>query len=165
MQEPSRLKTKTVAAVGGMLLLIIAFVGRSGAQGQAPTSEQAGPPQETFAKKGDVRPAEQVYKNIQVLKGVPADEVLDRMKFFTIELGVRCEFCHVTAEGSKVPGFGAFSKDDIDAKKIARKMIQMVGVIKTNFFEGKESPTCWTCHRGNQKPELGPAEAPAQTKP
>jgi Photosynthetic reaction centre cytochrome C subunit len=164
MQKSLRLipKTNLVALVVGVMLLCVAFVGRSGAQGQASTSEQAGPPQETFAKKDDVRPAEQVYKNIQVLKGVPADEVLDRMKFFTIELGVRCEFCHVTAEGSKIPGFGAFSKDDIDAKKTARKMIQMVGTIKTNFFDGKESPTCWTCHRGNKTPELEPA---AQIKP
>jgi hypothetical protein len=155
-----------IALVAGVMLLSIAFVAQSGAQGQASNGEQAGPPQETFAKKGDVRPAEQVYKNIQVLKGVPADEVLDRMKFFTIELGVRCEFCHVTADGSKIPGFGAFSKDDMDAKKTARKMIQMVGAIKANFFDGRESPTCWTCHRGNQKPELEPADAPAgQPKP
>ena len=47
--------------------------------------------------------AEQQFKNIQVLKGVPADQVIPTMQFISGSLGVECEFCHVEA---------AFDKDD-----------------------------------------------------
>ena len=133
--------------------------GRKQNAGLAPQStpamqEQPQVEQEQLAAKDETRPAEQVYKNIQVLKGVPADQFLMRMKYFTRELGVRCEHCHVTAPGNPIPGFGAWSKDDFEAKRTARKMIQMVGSINAEYFPGKKGPTCWTCHRGSTKPEL-----------
>jgi hypothetical protein len=133
---------------------------RRGQEKQASAQEQPPAEQEKLAAKDDTRPAEQVYKNIQVLKGVPADKLLQTMKYFTRALGVRCEHCHVTAAGSQIPGFGAFSKDDIEAKQTARKMIQMVGAINQDFFSGKTGPTCWTCHRGNVKPEIEPPPLP-----
>jgi hypothetical protein len=133
---------------------------RRGQEKQASAQEQAPAEQEKLAAKDDTRPAEQVYKNIHVLKGVPADKLLQTMKYFTRALGVRCEHCHVTAAGSQIPGFGAFSKDDIEAKQTARKMIQMVGAINQDFFSGKTGPTCWTCHRGNVKPEIEPPPLP-----
>jgi Photosynthetic reaction centre cytochrome C subunit len=148
-----RFSGSAIGLAVGAVLIAIAFVGLTGARGQST-------PQETFAKGNDVRPAEQVYKNIQALKGMPAKDVLDLMKTFTHALGVRCEFCHVTAEGSDIPGFGAFSKDDLEMKRTARKMILMVASIKTNFFDGTDSPTCWTCHRGSKKPELVPPPVP-----
>jgi hypothetical protein len=118
-------------------------------QGQAPAQEQ-----EKLAARDDTRPAEQVYKNVQVLKGMPADQFIRTMKGYTNALGVRCEFCHVTAPGSEIPGFGAFSKDDLEAKRTARKMILMVGDIREKYFADKEAPTCWTCHRGSKQPEF-----------
>jgi len=35
---------------------------------------------------------EQVYKNIQVLKGVPAEQLIPAMQFVTASLGVQCDF-------------------------------------------------------------------------
>jgi Photosynthetic reaction centre cytochrome C subunit len=52
--------------------------------------------------------AEQVYKNIQVLKGIPADQLMPSMQFMTSSLGVRCDHCHVE---------GAFEKDDKKPKQ------------------------------------------------
>lgn len=127
-----------------------------GTQGQAATQ-----PQEQLAASTDTRPAEQVYKNIQVLKGMPAHQLVRTMKSYTTALGVRCEFCHVTAPGSEIPGFGAFSKDDLETKKTARKMILMVGDIREKYFGDKQAPTCWTCHRGNKQPEFVPPPKPA----
>ena len=127
-----------------------------GTQAQAPAQ-----PQEQLAAPNDTRPAEEVYKNIQVLKGMPADQFLRTMKGYTSALGVRCEFCHVTAPGSEIPGFGAFSKDDLETKKTARKMILMVGDIREKYFADKQAPTCWTCHRGNKQPEFAPPPKPA----
>src|SRR3981081_1410239 len=55
---------------------------------------------------------EQVYKNIQVLKGVPADQLIPAMQFITASLGVECEYCH---------GPQAMDNDDKKPKKIARR--------------------------------------------
>src|SRR5713226_8611324 len=39
--------------------------------------------------------AEQFYKKIEVLKGVPATEVHPAMEYITVALGVGCGYCHV----------------------------------------------------------------------
>lgn len=161
------------AKLGSILLLALASLSQAGttprhAAARAPhgfaTQEQAAPAQETFAAKDDTRPAEEVYKNIQILKGMPANQLVAVMKSFTRALGVRCEHCHVTAPGSDIPGFGAFSKDDLQAKQTARKMLGMVGSIQRDFFDGKQGPVCWTCHRGSTKPELEPPPAAPPAK-
>jgi hypothetical protein len=133
----------------------------AGAQPRPAAQEQAAQ-EETFAGKDDTRPASEVYKNIQIFKATPANQVLGIMKYFTRALGVRCEHCHVTSPGNKIPGFGAFSRDDMEAKKRARKMLEMVGEINPKYFsEAKKGPTCWTCHRGSTKPEIDPPPPPA----
>ena len=156
------------AAVACGFLLCTSMAGRPDvrASQDAATSQEQKPAQqgaseqEKLAPQDDTRPAEQVYKNIQVMKGVPADRLVWAMKYFTRALGVRCEHCHVTAPGSQIPGFGAWSKDDLEAKQTARKMILMVGSIDKEFFPGKTGPTCWTCHRGSTKPEYDPPPQP-----
>ena len=69
--------------------------------------------------------AEQQFKNIQVLKGVPAEQVIPTMQFISGSLGVECEFCHVE---------GAFNKDDKKTKLAARKIITMVMAINKDNF-------------------------------
>jgi hypothetical protein len=120
-----------------------------GQQRSAPQQER-----EQLADTKETRWAELVYKNIQVLKGLPASEVLTIMKAITADLGVRCEFCHVTAPGSDIPGFYAWSNDDVAAKKTARVMIRMVETLGKEYFAGRKGPSCWTCHLGTVKPEL-----------
>jgi photosynthetic reaction center cytochrome c subunit len=87
--------------------------------------------------------AEQVYKNIQVLKGVPADQLIPAMQFITASLGVQCDFCHVE---------NAFDKDDKKTKQTARKMMQMMFAINKDNFDGHREVTCYACHRGAPKP-------------
>ena len=91
--------------------------------------------------------AEQVYKNIQVLKGVPASRVPAVMMFFSKCLGVECTHCHVANE---------FEKDDKPAKQTARRMLNMVHKINGDNFPETQLISCWTCHRGNVKPESFP---------
>lgn len=86
--------------------------------------------------------AEQVYKNIQVLQGTPMDLFLPEMRLFEAALGVNCEYCHLEQDRSK---------DDLEAKQTARKMIAMVREINKNF-DGRTVVTCYTCHRGNVEP-------------
>jgi len=85
----------------------------------------------------------EVFKNIQVLKDVPSDELVPSMKFIASALGVRCEYCHVE---------NAFDKDDKKPKQTARKMMQMMFAINTNNFDGHQEVTCYSCHRGSPKP-------------
>jgi hypothetical protein len=93
-------------------------------------------------------PAEQVYKNIQVLKGMPADELGTTMDFFSTSLGVRCDFCHArNAAGNGLD----FVSDAKEEKKTARAMIQMQLDVNSHHlaaFDGSRI-SCFTCHQGH----------------
>src|ERR1041385_832097 len=90
---------------------------------------------------------EQVKKNIQVLKGLPASQLSPLMDYFASSLGVRCDHCHSldsTGQG--------FEKDDLKTKGTARKMIQMVMDLNAKNFGGRTAVSCFTCHGGNDEP-------------
>jgi photosynthetic reaction center cytochrome c subunit len=106
--------------------------------------------------KPSSRTAEQVYKNIQVLKGIPADELIPTMQFITASLGVQCDFCHVES---------AFDKDDKENKQTARKMMRMMFAIDKDNFDGHRKVTCYSCHRGAQKPVAIPIISEAENQP
>jgi hypothetical protein len=86
--------------------------------------------------------AEQKYKNIQVLKGVPAERWMPIMFAFKGSLGVECTFCHVKDQ---------WDKDDKENKQVARKMIKMVKDINGQLG-GVGKVSCFTCHRGQERP-------------
>ena len=83
------------------------------------------------------------FKNLQVLKDVPPDQLIPAMQFISASLGVECEFCHVR---------DAFDKDDKQSKQTARRMMQMMFAINASQFHGERAVTCYTCHRGSAKP-------------
>lgn len=87
--------------------------------------------------------AAQEFKNIQVLKDVPADQIIPAMQFISASLGVECEHCHVEH---------AFDKDDKKPKKSARSMMEMMMNINKENFEGHREVTCYSCHRGALHP-------------
>ena len=98
--------------------------------------------------------AETVFKNIQVLKGIPADQLIPAMRFITASLGVECSHCHVQDH---------FDEDDKRPKQIARDMMRMMLAIDKSSFEGSREVTCYSCHRGSLKPEDIPSvESQAQ---
>lgn len=90
-------------------------------------------------------PAEQLSKNIQVLKGLPASQMLTVMHLMRTALGVRCDYCHIAE-------FGKYWMDDKPPKQAARRMITMVSEINKANFGGRPVVTCNTCHRGQTKP-------------
>lgn len=92
--------------------------------------------------------AEQVFKNIQVFKGIPADQLIPTMQFIAASLGVECDFCHVER---------AFEKDDKKTKQTARKMVEMMAAINADNFDRHQQVTCYSCHRGNARPFAIPA--------
>ena len=83
------------------------------------------------------------FKNLQVLKDVPPDQLIPAMQFMSASLGVECEFCHVR---------DAFEKDEKQSKQTARRMIQMMFALDADQFHGERAVTCYTCHRGFAKP-------------
>jgi len=129
------------ALAGAILLLGAAGVGCAQQQPAKPLAAPA-------------RTAEQQFKNIQVLKDIPADQLMPTMQFIATSLGVECEFCHV----ERAP-----EKDDKKTKLTARKMIAMELAIDRGHFNGELQVTCYTCHRGAAHPLSTPvlsADAP-----
>jgi photosynthetic reaction center cytochrome c subunit len=94
-------------------------------------------------KTEEAQTAEQKFKNIQVLKGIPADQLIPSMQFISASLGVECEYCHVQR---------AMDKDDKKPKLTARKMITMMTQINADSFKSEREVTCYTCHRGSVHP-------------
>jgi photosynthetic reaction center cytochrome c subunit len=127
-------KIRAVTAVGGVALLFALCIAAQAQQPSTP-APQAGAQQ--------VRTAEQQFKNIQVLKGFPANQLVQSMHVIESSLGVNCEYCHVPQ---------MFDKDDLKTKQTARKMISMVLDINKNTFGGQQVVTCYTCHRGSPQP-------------
>lgn len=142
------------------ILAIVAFVAAagwaiSGAKAQSGESPHAPNTAQTAAHASGPRKAEEQFKNIQVLKGVPAEQIFPTMQFITASLGVECEFCHVQ---------NAFEKDDKKTKQTARKMIEMMFAINKDNFEGHREVTCYSCHRGNSSPQAIPAVMMEESK-
>lgn len=121
-------------------LLIALATALLGARAQNP--QQAAPPSGA-PTSATPKTASQQFKNIQILKDVPADQIVPAMQFITASLGVDCEYCHVEH---------AFDKDDKKPKVTARKMMEMMITINQENFQGHRDVTCYTCHQGSAKP-------------
>ena len=113
----------------------------------APAAAQAGestelPSLDPLASSSKEERAEQKYKNIQLLRGIPSERLTKIMFSFKAALGVDCTYCHIKDQ---------FEKDDKPQKQTARKMIQLVR--DTNAKLGSMTRvTCFTCHRGQTRP-------------
>ena len=88
--------------------------------------------------------AGQAFKNVQVLKDIPADQLFPTMRFIRDSLGgVSCQFCHAGDDRAS---------DEKPTKLMARKMIAMELAINKSTFDGRAEVTCYTCHRGSTDP-------------
>ena len=93
--------------------------------------------------------AEEVFKNIQVLRGIPVNQFMETMGFFSASLSLNCTDCHVAES------LGSWAKyaEDIPLKQTARRMIVMVNAINKANFGGQRMVTCYSCHRGSPTPQ------------
>jgi hypothetical protein len=104
--------------------------------------ESAGEPLRKPEQTAGVR-----FKNVQILKDIPASRLIDAMRSFSMSLGVDCQYCH--AENN-------FAADDKPTKGMARKMLTMTHSINESTFGGKMEVRCYTCHRGHAEPQSRP---------
>jgi len=124
-------------------LLALGVLGATVLPGELGTAQQGTPPP-------DAKPqtAQQRFKNIKVLKKLPADDLIPVMRNINASLGVNCGFCHVVNADHT-----GFEKDDKPAKNMARQMIQMTNGINSRFKVVDRKVTCFTCHHGHAEPE------------
>ena len=104
------------------------------------------------------------FTNLQVLpKTTTRAELVPVMRGFALNLGIRCEHCHV-GEGNDLSKFD-FASDAKPAKSTARQMLKMVTALNAQMAGiGDPAPasapkiTCFTCHRGAVKPLTAPGK-------
>ena len=126
----------TAAAVAIMLATAIGMGGRA----RAAQRGQAAAPTKPMM-------VEDVFKNVLALKGIGVDDFLLTMGIMSAAVGSDCVGCHPSAGTDHVDW--AF---DTARKRTARRMVQMVTAINRDNFNGRQVVTCWTCHRGRDRP-------------
>lgn len=102
-------------------------------------------------------PADSVFKDIRILKGMPAANLIRVMNLgYGRALGANCTHCHTA---------GNFAEDTRE-KRIAREMVRMNAAINTEYVRKipeLRTPNavvnCSTCHRGSVRPGA-PTAAP-----
>ncbi len=98
-------------------------------------------------------PAEDVFKDIQTMKGRSVERLLAIMEYgYSRSLGVSCDHCHNTQ---------MWESNEKKEKQIARQMSQMMRTINAELLKNiqglkSDDPAvnCSTCHRGQVKPAL-----------
>jgi photosynthetic reaction center cytochrome c subunit len=132
---------RVFGVVAGLAMAAVVFgVSAPNLRAQAPAAGP--PPAPLLAADMKGKTADQFYKKIEALKGIPADQIHPAMEYITTALGVGCGYCHV---------IGHFDQDDKREKHVARSMIQMTMALNQTVFDGKREITCYTCHRGAAK--------------
>jgi len=125
-----------LVVVGTVVACMLAVALASGQAGQEPRPQMA----------------ENVFKNVQVLKGIPVDEFMDTMGMISAAVGLNCLDCHTGDSDKSWDRFAA----DTTMKQTSRKMLLMVNALNKDNFAGVRSVTCWTCHRGDLRPTVVP---------
>jgi len=126
-------------------LLMVCALGATVARGQAQ----------------QVQISEQAFKDVRELRGIPVKEFMETMGFFAAALALNCSDCHGEASGSSWANYAL----DSPLKTTSRRMIRMVNAINKANFGGAPVITCFTCHRGNQRPKAVPSLALQYSEP
>src|SRR6202011_5793921 len=147
---------RTIGGATGTILLCLLGIVRAGGQAGGQATPQAGAQQAPAQKE---LMAEDVYKNIQVLRGIPENQFLSTMGFFSASIGESCEFCH-----DDETSWAGYAKDN-EHKQTARKMVLMMNAINKSYFGGNRKLTCYSCHRGTDFPKVTPNLAEQYSAP
>ncbi len=97
----------------------------------------------------------QTFSNLQHYpKDIAPAQLTQRMREFSLSLGVRCQHCHTGGDGVSFTGVD-FASDEKVAKVKARAMLRMVDQLNGSMLstlparaEPRVVVECSTCHRG-----------------
>jgi hypothetical protein len=131
------------SAVAVMACVTGAVLAGSPARAQAPA---AGGP-------GGAQMVEQVFKDVQVLKGITVDEFMEAMGMFAAATTKDCSGCH--SPDVLTDSREAFQRNTPMIQK-ARQMIVMMNTINRTFFGSQKRITCYTCHSATSVPHRAP---------
>ena len=95
--------------------------------------------------------SQDVFKNVTALINIPVDEFMQTMGIFSAALSMCCAECHTGAGTDTVKW-----ELDTPTKRTARRMVGMMAAINKDNFNGRQVVTCWTCHRGRDRPVQSP---------
>jgi hypothetical protein len=137
--------------LGSVKLLTMWLLGATLASGQTAAAQAAQKP----------ILSEQAFKDVQLLRGIPVKEFMETMGFFAAALSLNCTDCHGEASGSSWARYA----DDTPLKQKSRQMIRMMNAINRANFGGAPAVTCYTCHRGSQRPKVIPSLAQQYSAP
>jgi len=73
------------------------------------------------------------------------------MGIFSAATGLNCFDCHVDTDTPE--GFAI----DTPRKQTARRMVTMMTEINKQYFGGRQVVTCYSCHRGSNRPKVTPS--------
>ncbi len=99
-----------------------------------------------WGEKGEL-PASILYQNVKLLGTLSGNRFMAAMQSMRPNLGQRCGECHLVERQD-------FASDAKPEKQRSRDMIRMNDEINRRTFGGRVRVTCWTCHRGEEKPPL-----------
>lgn len=138
--------------IGDAFALANAQTGAARGQAAPPArGGQAAPPSPAARGQAAYPPgtelSEQAFKNVTALTGIPVDEFMDTMGLFSAALSMCCAECHTGAGTDQVDW-----ALDTPRKRTARRMVTMVAAINRDNFGGRQVVTCWSCHRGRDRP-------------
>ncbi len=97
--------------------------------------------------------AEDVFKNVQILKGIPVDQFIGAMGIIALSTGRGCSECHLLDSA----GDWSLYAKDTPMKQTTRRMLLMTKQINDANFGGRQLVTCYACHRGSQRPKVTPS--------
>jgi hypothetical protein len=142
------MRCKGTLFVCAVALMVMSLLGVGYAASQAAPAAQA-----PAAQTPQQPMAENVYLNVQVLKGIPVDQFNDTMGMFASALLLDCVGCHdpkITFDPK------AFATPTPRIQR-ARQMVVMMNALNKMYFGGQQRVTCFTCHNGDPQPERSPS--------
>jgi photosynthetic reaction center cytochrome c subunit len=153
MYSPRHMKLSRGTIFHGAAPALASLFIAAAVYGQARPAAQAPAPKPQLS--------EEAFKNVRVLRGIPVKEFMNTMGFFAASLSLNCTDCHGSASASDWANYAT----DTPLKIRARQMITMEKAINDANFGGRPFVTCYTCHRGSQKPKAIPSLATQYGEP
>jgi hypothetical protein len=139
-------RSKTVAPATAAIVLSLICVAT--VRSQAPSAPRA-------------PMSDEVFKNVQVLKGIPVDQFMGTMGIIASSVGKGCSECHVLDSS----GDWALYAEDTPLKQATRRMLLMTKQINDTNFGGRQMVTCYSCHHGVARPRITPSLAASYAPP